>query len=278
MPRSLEGIRASRAALLGGLCLAAWPVFRWYVARLTDGSDEPWGLVALVAALIFVPRAGWGEAVSSRSQWLLCGGLAAYAASYSVLPPLARALGFVTGLGLIAGQRVFPLAWWSLLVLSLPFVATLQFYIGYPLRWLTTLGCVPLLRLGGLSVTAEATTLCWAGERVVVDAPCSGLHMVWAGCFLGAVLACWHRFDVRAAIRLLSFAGVVVFVANILRATCLFCFESNLWPSTSWTHEAVGLVAFGLAAVAILAIGERLAARSGRSVRIILEAKLALSR
>jgi exosortase/archaeosortase family protein len=235
-------------------------------------------LAALVAALIFVPRTGWGEAVSGRSQWLLCGGLAVYAAAYSALPPLARAVGFVTGLGLIAGQRVFPLAWWSLLVLSLPFVATLQFYLGYPLRWLTTLACVPLLRLGGLTVTAEATTLCWAGERVVVDTPCSGLHMLWTGWFLGAVLACWHRLDGRSTVRLLSFAGVVIFAANILRATCLFCFESNVWPSTSWTHEGVGLAAFALAAVAIVGVGERRAARPRPSVRTSVAAKSAFSR
>jgi exosortase/archaeosortase family protein len=274
--RSLERAQTPRLVLLGGLCFAAWPVFRWYIARITDGSDEPWGLLALVAALIFVPRTGWSEAVSGPRQWLLCGGLAVYAATYSVLPPLGRALAFVTGLGLIAGQRNFPLAWWSLLVLSLPLVATLQFYLGYPLRWLTALACVPLLQLRGLSVTADATTLCWAGERVVVDAPCSGLHMVWTGWFLGAVLACWHRFDARATARLLSYAGIIVFVANILRATCLFCFESRVWPSTPWTHEGVGLAAFAIAAVAILTAGERLATRP--SARMDLAPNPAFSR
>ena len=31
--------------------LTVWPVWRWYLARTTDGSDEPWGIAALIAAL-----------------------------------------------------------------------------------------------------------------------------------------------------------------------------------------------------------------------------------
>jgi hypothetical protein len=33
-----------------------WPVWQWYVARLTDGSDEPWGVVALGTALLFLVK------------------------------------------------------------------------------------------------------------------------------------------------------------------------------------------------------------------------------
>ena len=35
--------------LLAAMVAAPWPVWRWYVARLSDGSDEPFGLVALLA-------------------------------------------------------------------------------------------------------------------------------------------------------------------------------------------------------------------------------------
>src|SRR5262245_27679217 len=33
--------------------MAFWPVWRWYVHRLNDQSDEAWGIVALVTAVAF---------------------------------------------------------------------------------------------------------------------------------------------------------------------------------------------------------------------------------
>jgi len=185
-PRPLSVWLTSRAAITTALALASWPVVRWYSARISDGSDEPWGLAALAAALVFAPRTGWTEPLSRCHAWFLCGLVAMYTASYNVLPPLAHALLAVTALGVAVGRRGFPLAWWALLVLSLPLVATLQFYLGYPLRLATTALCVPLLRSGGLHVVAESTTLRWAGETVIVDAPCSGIHMLWTGLFLAA--------------------------------------------------------------------------------------------
>ncbi len=240
-----------RAVIVLLLCAACWPVARWYVARVTDGSDEPWGLAALLAALLLAPREGWSLPLTRRRLYLLSTVLAGYVLSYCWLPPLGHALLFVTLLALAAGQRRFPLAWWSLLVLSLPLIASLQFYLGYPLRWVTTALSVPLLRLGGLQVSASATTLHWAGETVIVDAPCSGIHMLWTGLFLAATLACWQRLDLRATFKLLQRASLTIFAANVLRATALFCVESGLWPSPPWMHEGVGLVLFALAVCAI---------------------------
>jgi exosortase/archaeosortase family protein len=189
-------------------------------------------------------------------MWLLCGLISAYAASYGLLPPLAHALLFVTAIGIAVGRQGFPLAWWALLVLSLPLVATLQFYLGYPLRLATTALGVPLLRLGGVHVVAEGTALHWAGETVIVDAPCSGIHMLWTGMFLAAALACRQELGLRSTLRLLRRASLAVFVANVLRATALFCIEAKIWPSPPWAHESVGLALFGAAAVVIFIASE----------------------
>lgn len=250
-PGSLNVWLSSRAAAVTALCLASWPVARWYIARVTDGSDEPWGLSALAAAVLFAPRTGWVEPLArNRTVWL-CGIVAIYVATYTLVPPLGRALLFVTVIGIAVGRSGFPIAWWALLVLSLPVIATLQFYLGYPLRLATTALCVPLLRLGGLHVVAEGTALHCAGETVIVDAPCSGIHMLWTGLFLAAALACWQRLDLRDSFRLLRRASLTVFVANVLRATALFCIEAKIWPSPSWAHEGVGLALFSAAALAI---------------------------
>jgi len=254
---SLHSWLTARATLVVALALALWPVGRWYVARMCDGSDEPWGLAALASAVVFAPRSGWLEPLTKGRLLLLSVLLALYAATNNnLLPPLMHALLAVTALGVAVGGRKFPLAWWALLVLSLPLVATLQFYLSYPLRLATAALDVPLLRLVGLHVVAEGTTLHWAGETVIVDAPCSGIHMAWTGLFLAASLACWQRLDPRQTARLLRRAGLIVFVANVLRAAVLFCTESKIWPAPVWAHEGVGLALFAAAAIAIYLLSE----------------------
>lgn len=253
----LPALLSTRAAAVLAVLLAGWPVLRWFFLRLGDGSDEPHGLVALAAALVFAPWRAWREPLSPRRHALLAALLAFYCAAFPFAPPLARALLFVALLAVAAAPPRFAFAWGALLALSLPVVATLQFYLGYPLRALTAWLCTPILALGGLDVHAAGTTLIWAGERVIVDTPCSGLRMLWTGLALAAALACHYKLDTRAAIALFRLAALAVFVANVLRATALFCLETNLWPNPAWAHETTGLVLFALAAAVVLALAER---------------------
>lgn len=253
----LRALLATRGAALAALLVAGWPVLRWYALRLRDGTDEPYGLAALAAALLFAPWPAWRETLSPSRHRVLAFALLVYCAAFPFAPPLARAFLFVGALGLAAAPRGFALAWTALLALSLPIVATLQFYLGYPLRVLTATLCAPLLGLGGLHVEAAGTTLAWAGERVIVDTPCSGLRMLWTGLVFAAVLACRHRLDTRAALALFRHAALAVFVANTLRAAAVFCLETRLWPNPPWAHETAGLALFALAATLLIVVAER---------------------
>lgn len=256
----------SRVALTIAVLIAGWPVVRWYLARLHDGADEPLGLLALVAALVFAPRSGWTERVSvtrlGGTAWVLAG----YVVGFAFLPPLGRALIWVGALALAAAPAGFAWAWSALLVLSLPFVASLQFYLGYPLRCLTTQVAALILRFGGVDARSEATVLHWAGERVLIDAPCSGIQMLWTLLLVAAVLANLRRWNGRTTLTLFRFAGAIVFLANSLRAVALFCLELRLWPRLPLGHEAVGLTLFAVAGAALLWIAERL--EEGRSFSI----------
>jgi exosortase/archaeosortase family protein len=254
-------ILRTRAAATLAVLLAGWPVLRWYALRLTDGSDEPYGLLALAAAFLFAPWRAWREPLTPRQHAWLAAGLFLYAGAALCAPPLGRALVLVGVLAGATAPRGHALAWTTLLALSLPLLATLQFYLGYPLRALTAWLCVPLLQLGGLDVRALGTTLLWAGERVVVDTPCSGLRMAWTGLFLAAVLACAHRLSTRPAWALLRRAAFLIFVANVLRAAVLFCLETGVWANPSWAHESVGLLLFAAAAVGLLLTAEPPATR-----------------
>ncbi len=253
----------SRLTALLGLLFAGWPVLRWYGLRLHDGSDEPLGLAALAVALCFAPRNGWKEQLARPHVFALIVFLAIYALAYPWLPALARALLFVLMIGVTIAPKNHALGWTTLLVLSLPLLATLQFYLGYPLRLPTTQLSAAMLRLCGVDAHADGTTLLWAGERVIVDAPCSGIQMAWAGVFVAATLACAHRLPWRDTLRLFRWAGALIFFANILRSTALFCLGAGLWHLPGYAHEGIGLVLFALTAVLI----SRLAIRENGSAQ-----------
>ncbi len=251
----LDGLAISIVAMLG----ATWSVWRWFARRICDGSDEPWGLLALatVAVLAWQRRAveGWEK----RFPWaVLC--LAAYGATFLLVPPLIRAGIAATALGTLLFHRRGSAGLWGLLALSLPIVATLQFYAGYPLRVLAAGVSATALRLCGFAVTREGTLLHWAGETVMVDAPCSGIHMLWFGFYLAFLLAAFYRLSARRTLWCAAATLALVVGANVIRATVLFFKEARIvaWPE--WTHAGVGIVLFVGAAWLIAAAAQRLQA------------------
>lgn len=250
--------RVTPAILVPLLLVAFWPVWRWYAMRMTDGSDEPLGLVALLTAAAFVPRAGWS---TPRPTAALVGVLAALAVAigaFDSLPALVRGAVAVGALACaLPRDPARPrLALVVLLLLSLPLIATLQFYLGFPLRAVTTWCAAHVLSLGGLEVAAQGTVLRWAGEEILVDAPCSGIRMLWTASYLSATLAALHRLPAAKLVRLAQATAMVVFLANLARTVLLFFLETGLWPNPPWAHEAAGLAMF-LAAAAACVVSAR---------------------
>jgi len=96
-------------------------------------------------------------------------------------------------------------------MLSLPVVATLNFYSGYPFaawRW-TAFSC-GLLKIAGFAVTAQGTELLWGNQIVEVDAPCQGVKMLWFSLYIAAALASAYGLKRRSTFVLLAkrrFAG-----------------------------------------------------------------------
>jgi exosortase/archaeosortase family protein len=234
----------NRLIALLGLLVAGWPVLHWYELRLHDGSDEPLGLVALAVAVFFAPREGWRERLSRAQIVGLAILLGGSAVAYPWIPALVRGLVFVGMIGIVMAPQSCALAWTALLALSLPLVSTLQFYLGYPLRLPTTQLSALLLRAVGFDVHANGTMLLWVGERVIVDAPCSGIHMAWAGLFVAATLACMRRFSSWETLRLFRWTGAMVFVANVVRSTALFFPGAGIWRLPAFAHEGIGLGMF----------------------------------
>ena len=169
---------------------------RWWMGqRMLDGSDEPLGLLALAALAVLLwhcrgrlraaPRLGWlalalaGAVASTRAAGAgaaaachRCSGCWRWARAW---PPSCR-------------RRVATAPVLGLSLLSLPLLASLQFYAGYPLRVVTAEASRWLLA-AGFSAQRSGASLLVDGQLVIVDAPCSGVQMLWLGYFTACVVA-----------------------------------------------------------------------------------------
>jgi exosortase/archaeosortase family protein len=248
-----------RMLLILGLQLVAfWQVWRWYVTRAIYSWDQPWSLLAFVAALVFLFASKKPLPREEHSLLLPALLILVYVASYFVLPPLARATIAFTALALTASSlrfgKSFHAGLFGLFYLSLPTIPTLQFFGGYPMRVVVAQLTAPILRLGGFAVVPEGTCLNWAGRLIWIDAPCSGIKMLWVGLLLTSVLLCLYELPVLKSMLLLPLTFVVIIAANVFRAIALFYLEAGVLQMPSWGHEYAGVIAFVLEAAGIVFI------------------------
>jgi exosortase/archaeosortase family protein len=256
-------LRAVRpvAVLLGGLVLALWPHWIYMARRLVDGSDEPWGILALATVLVLVARDRAELSVPTRSALVASAALGVLAAAASLaMPDLAAAAIAMLALALflvhaLPGRPATPLV--ALLLLALPVIASLQFYLGFPLRAFTAHAATLVLALAGVDASAAGAAIVHRGTTVLVDAPCAGIGMLWIGSYTAALLSYLARADgTRTAINAVA-AALLVLAANVARNAALFFPEAGFvqWPA--WSHEAIGLAALALAVVPIVLITSR---------------------
>ena len=255
-----------------------WPVWRWYVERLDDGSDEPWALAALLAAVVL----SWPRAFKWNPRDPLLLGAAAGTLLYAVLapfaPPLLRALVAVAALGCswisVSGARDKWPAILCLLVLSVPVIASLQFYAGYPMRTVTAGSATALLNLLGVEATRAGTSMMAYGRTVLVDAPCSGVRMLWTASVLCASLAAMRaRITAGDMAAALACVVPVVLVGNTVRAALLFLIETADSPPPGYLHSLVGIVTFVIVAALLLAAEHLLTRRrAGRHLAVAVRA------
>ena len=269
-PRLLPAaMRLDRAPALAWIALqtaALWPTWRWMAARMADGSDDPLGGLALaaLAALLVAVR---GQLRSApRLPWLaaaLVGTLAATALHGQVTPLLGSLLAIVAwagGLlaflpderrgamqvrdGVLHAAPRFPIAALPVLglaVLALPLIASLQFYAGYPLRVVTAEASRWLLS-PWFAVLREGSSLNVNGLLVIVDAPCSGVQMAWAGYFTACAVALLKGIGNRAFALRLPAVSVSVLAGNIVRNTLLVGLEGAGRAPGEALHQVIGLL------------------------------------
>lgn len=241
--------------IVGGLALACWPAGTWWLARMTDRSDDPLGVAALLAAGFFLWQQRREIAVSNYGVWLAVGLLLTQ--GVLPLPPLVRAGCLVAALSLALALPRRHSGIMLLLFLSLPVVASLQYFGGYPLRLVAAEISRALLWVLGTSTERVGTLLRWRDCEVGVDAACSGVKMLWSALFIVGIMAARAGFSWRRTVQMLLAATALVIGVNGLRSTILFFPEAKMvsWPE--WTHDGIGIGLFVLVAATVVGLCDR---------------------
>jgi exosortase/archaeosortase family protein len=229
------------------LAAALWPTWWWMGQRMVDGSDDPLGLLALaaLAGLLWQHRGHLRPAPRLGFQVTALAGAVLTTALHQQLPDLVVALiGLLSvAAGLIAflPARVATAPVLGLSVLSLPLLASLQFYAGFPLRVVTAEASRWLLSIAH-TVERTGSSLVVNGQLIIVDAPCSGVQMAWLGYFTACVVALATHQTNKAFLLRLPVVGALVLLGNVLRNTVLVAAQASGTHLPGWGHDAIGLL------------------------------------
>jgi len=234
------------------LALACWDAWRLLVGRASDPAEM--AMVALlVAGLMW---RGWQ--LRDRQVRALPLGLAltGYAVAAATGPALLQ-IGVAACTMLVtatAGIRLPRLPMLGLAALLLPVLPTLDFLLAYPLRRVSALITVGLLRGNGMDVRLNGVALEWQGQALLFDGPCSGVRMLWAALVLASIVALTGAQGPFAYARTLLIATTIAILGNALRAASLFYVEHGRIERLQGpaAHEAVGIIAFALVAIGLL--------------------------
>lgn len=233
------------------VALSFWSTWFWYAERMFDGSDEPLGILSAIAliSLVFVKRKqGLGSSKSKLSLLAATLFYIAYILSFSAVSKLASATLATLAVCFTINSLVMPLslAEITLALLSLPLVASINFYAGYPLRVIVAKLASLMLAFGGIMAKSEGALLNYGDQLVYVDAPCSGVKLLWFAIFVTAVLCSYLNFSNFRTSVYLSGAFLLSILANSLRVTSLFYLECDLiqvfYFSKEFLHQASGLI------------------------------------
>ncbi|MCC6698850.1 MAG: archaeosortase/exosortase family protein [Candidatus Hydrogenedentes bacterium] len=189
---------------------------------------------------------GWALAASS----LLC----AYACLFTRVPQLvscelAAAALACTLLGLLPDElRCRSWGIGILLLLSMHVSTSVEFFVGYPLRFVST--WIAALMLGPMA-QSFGTALTDGINVYQIDAPCSGVKMLTSALVMGAALSVLLRLRPRATLALVAAAGVIAVLGNAHRAATLFVIGA---PDTE-AHAVIGVIVFAECAAVLVGLG-----------------------
>ncbi len=256
--------RLSQLTMVTAIAVAFWPLWGWYFARTLDKSDEPWGLCALLTVVIFLsPLAGSARASTSepliersKASWIAgISFLSIYIATFSFAPNLAQAVLAVFAIWFLLVKRFATpskAGTLGLLLLSLPVIPSLNFFAGYPLRLLVARGVCLVLNCLGFRAGQDSTMITINNQLIAVDAPCSGINMLWAEAYVVMVCACLFKLNLKNTAVLSVASMALILAGNTIRAAALAISSQIDWNKLfhitadvdGIIHISIGLITF----------------------------------
>lgn len=236
---------------------AFWNVWEWIGGRFTTSGDV-WALLPLltIIGLAWFMTPKQNSRIDSLSLTFAAVFLLTYAVSFAFAPPLVRSTLAIVSITFILSswrfERLFHFGVFALLLLSLPITESLNFFLGYPMRAVVGEAVEFLLNMQGLDVYREGVCLHFGEKLIWIDAPCSGVKMLWFGTFLAATLAVLFNVGASRLFAIFGLTFAAILFGNILRASALFYVEAGLIDSMEWMHSAVGVVSFAITSLLII--------------------------
>lgn len=247
---------------IGLLISGFWTTWLFYVERILDGSDEPFGILAFVFFVYSLIKYTDIRKPEEEKQTFLFKALTfiflvLYLVSYLTVSKLLSALLAVSCLVSAISWLITPLnlSQCVLAYLSLPLIASINFYLGYPLRLVVAKISSMMLALGGVYAKNQGTLLSFNDQLVYVDAPCGGVKLMWFSLFTTAAICIFLKVKGKKALLLFFTSIILSTIANSLRVTSLFYLETGLVKvklPLDQVHQIIGLIVQALLLVLIM--------------------------
>lgn len=250
------------------LLCAVWHSLLWYLERTSSNSGEYRAFVAVVtlAALFAIGRKRneRQENLNDGSLIAIVSVLGAYVISLLWAPNLIQfwfatcALAILMWSNCDSGRRNL-VGFVGLAILSSPLFASMEFFVGYPLRSFAAVASSWLLNSVGMKVTVYGTMFFVDSRMIGVDAPCSGIKMLWAGLYLCFLLCCLRRLSFLNSVLLAIFSMVTVVLMNTVRVAALVPLELSKLNGADipdFAHPSAGITALAalIAIVSFIAL------------------------
>jgi exosortase/archaeosortase family protein len=244
------------------LCsLANWPSLKWLYHRFLESDGHCLFAFLILVFFCFQEKNPHAQIKPAYLKWSLALNIFALIALFFGLPSIALSFLLIINLNIFI-STYFKKTWswpsFSLLALSLPIMSSLQFFLGYPMRLFATQASALVLKIGGIHVSAHGTVLEWQGQQTVVDAPCSGINILWAGLLLITIIALHEKLQTKDFFKFFSLGFAIMIIANIIRNTALFYLENTPLKLPNFTHNALGLFIFALFAFSLFYLQKRI--------------------
>jgi exosortase/archaeosortase family protein len=152
-----------------------------------------------------------------------------------------------------------------LVLLSMHVSTSVEFFVGYPLRVLSTWLAAAML---GPVAQSYGTGLTDGVNLYYVDAPCSGIHMLTYSLIMAAGAAALLRLSPGRTIMLLIAAAAVAVFGNAHRASTLFFIDEP----DGGIHTLIGLIVFVECQLILIALAFFLRRRQNREPQPVPEA------